>query len=611
MHHEILTTLAVGLTAALVFGYITYLLRLSPIVGYLVAGFMVGQNAPIAIPGFQADQGTANQFAELGVILLMFGVGLHFDLRDLMAVRRIALPGAVGQITAATLLAMVAVHFAGWGWMAGLMVGMAASVASTVVLIRVLSDNNVLETEQGHIAVGWLIVEDLFTVFVLVLLPAIAQATQSDDGGIGPMLAAFGIATVKVVVLSVIVLWGGRKVIPRLLERVARTRMRELFTLTILAVAMAIATGSAALFDVSMALGAFMAGMVVGQSEVSHQAAADALPMRDAFAVLFFVSVGMLFDPGAMISSPVLFTALLGVILIAKPLAALGIVWFLGGSIRTGLTVAVALAQIGEFSFILADAAFKLNLLPETGNSLLVACSIVSIAINPLFFLLVEPMERWLKRRPKLWKVLTQRSESRAKRLPDQLNLAGSHSPDRPRAIIVGYGPVGRTATTILKDFGVEPVIVDLNVDTVTNIAAAGGLAVYGDASHREIQEAAGIHNAKYLLITIPDLATRTVIILIARELNPDIKVFVRARYIQERAWLDEIGATEVVYEEAEAAIELAGILLRERGADEEQIREEQHKIRSQWAIHGDLEISDLLGGQSKAETAQDDPLPT
>lgn len=581
MHHNvaILVNLAVCLSAALVLGYVTFRLRLSPIVGYLLAGIVVGPRTP----GFVADPEMAQQFAELGVILLMFGVGLHFDVQDLLAVRRVEIPGAVGQVAVATLAAAVVVAACGWGWTAGLVIGLAVSVASTVVLIRMLADNQVLETEQGHIAVGWLIVEDLFTVLVLVMLPAVANALQSADSGVGPVLTSFGVATVKVAVLAVSVLWGGRWIIPRILQVVARTRTRELFTLTTLVLALAIATGSAYVFDVSMALGAFLAGMVVGQSEVSHQAAADALPMRDAFAVLFFVSVGMLFDVAAVTASPVLFLGLLTVILVVKPLAALGIVWVLGRPIRTGLTVAVALAQIGEFSFILADLALQLKLLEPQAQSLLVACAIASISLNPLLFRGVEPLLEWLRRRPVLWQRLARRSEQHARRIPP-VPAAGSAG-DRPRAIVVGYGPVGRTATAILQEFGVEPVIVDLNVDTVSNVSAAGGLAVYGDAALREIQHAAGVERAKYLLLTIPDLAARTVIVLVARELNPDIKVIVRARYLQERAWLDEIGASEVVFEEAEAALGLAGVLLREMGADAERTRAVLQRVRGQWAL--------------------------
>jgi CPA2 family monovalent cation:H+ antiporter-2 len=609
MHHniEILINLAVCLSAALVLGYITFLLRLSPIVGYLLAGIVVGPHTP----GYEADPEMAHQFAELGVILLMFGVGLHFDLKDLLAVRRVALPGAVGQVTVATLFAAAAVAACGWGWTAGIVIGLAVSVASTVVLIRMLADNHVLDTDQGHIAVGWLIVEDLFTVLVLVMLPAVAGALQSSDGGLAPVLKSFGMAALKVAVLAVIVLWAGRLIIPRILQLVARTRTRELFTLTTLALALAIATGSAIVFGVSMALGAFMAGMVVGQSEVSHQAAADALPMRDAFAVLFFVSVGMLFDADAIFANPLLFVALLAVILIIKPLAALGIVWALGHSFRTGLTVAVALAQIGEFSFILADLALQLKLLEPQAQSLLVACSIASIAINPVMFRGIEPLLHWLRRKPELWAAISRRSENRAKQLPTV--LAREEHPDRPRAIVVGYGPVGRTACKILKDFGVEPVIVDLNVDTVSNVSATGGLAVYGDASHRDIQAAAGIHHAKYLLITIPDLATRTVIVLVARELNPDIKVFVRARYLQERAWLDEIGVTEVVYEEAEAAIGLAGVLLREVGANEDRIRDELRRIRSQWAMQSEPALDGTRDPRpdKRVDAGREEPVPS
>ncbi|MGQ0633327.1 MAG: cation:proton antiporter [Planctomycetaceae bacterium] len=579
MHHEvaILVNLSVCLSAALVLGFVTHRLRLSPIVGYLLAGIVVGPQTP----GFVADPASAAQFAEIGVILLMFGVGLHFDLRDLLAVRRVALPGALGQVLVATLLAALAVVAAGWGWKAGTVVGLAVSVASTVVLIRVLADNNVLDTDQGHIAVGWLVVEDLFTVLVLVLLPALAAAGRGDQQAAAPVLQSVGLAILKISLLAAVVLWAGRKIIPRILERVAQTRTRELFTLAILALALTIATGSAIVFGVSMALGAFLAGMVVGQSEVSHQAAADALPMRDAFAVLFFVAIGMLFDPSAIVQKPALFSGLLGVILIVKPLTAVSIVWALGYSVRTALTVAVGLSQIGEFSFILADLAADEGLLEPQAQSLLVACAIVSISLNPLLFRGIDPFETWLRRQTRTWKFLTRRAEARAREIPPPAARAAQEGDERPRAIIVGYGPVGKTAAQILKDFGIDPVIVDLNVDTVRNLSARGDLAVYGDAAQRDILEAAGIATAKYLLITTPDLQTRTVVVIVARELNPEIKLFVRARYLGERAWLEEIGATEVCYEEAEAAIGLASLLLREVQADEGRIQAELQRIRS------------------------------
>ncbi len=587
MHDDvgILVNLAVCLSAALVLGFVTQRLKLSPIVGYLAAGIVVGPQTP----GFVADPTIAAQLAEIGVVLLMFGVGLHFDVRDLLSVRRVAVPGAVGQVFVATMLGTLAVAALGWGWSAGMVVGLSVSVASTVVLIRVLAENDVLDSEQGRIAVGWLIVEDLFTVFVLVMLPAIASATKAESNWATGMLASAGLAVVKLALLGVVVLWAGRMVIPRILQHVARTRTRELFTLAILAVALAIATGSAELFDVSLALGAFLAGMVVGQSKVSHQAAADALPMRDAFAVLFFVSVGMLFDPRAVWENPLLWLMLLTVILIAKPIAAIAIVWRLGYSFRTALTVAVALAQIGEFSFILANVAADHGLLKREGQSLLVACALVSITVNPLLFRVIGPLETWLRRRPRAWQFVSRRSEERARRLlPVRAPLASE--PYRQRAIIVGYGPVGKTAARILKDFGIEPVVVDYNVDTVAKLLADGELAVYGDAAQRSILEAAGVATAKYLLLTVPELETRTVVVLVARELNADLKLFVRARYLEEREWLDEIGATEVCYEEAEAAIGLAGLLLREVGADEERVRTELQRIRKRFALQASAE---------------------
>lgn len=577
---DILVKLSICLAAALVCGLVTQRAKLSPIVGYLLAGIVVGPQTP----GFVADQASAAEFAEIGIVLLMFGVGLHFNIRDLLQMRRIALPGAAGQIAAATALGTAAAAWAGWDWIAALILGISVSVASTVVLTRVLGENELLHSEQGHIAVGWLIVQDIFTVFVLVMLPAAATAMAPDKGGEASLPVAILAAMLKIVVLVVLVLWGGRKLIPRLLERVARTRTRELFTLAVLAIALAVATASARLFGVSMALGAFLAGMVVGQSEVSHQAAADALPMRDAFAVLFFVSVGMLFEPLTMWHNRLLFASLLCVILFANPLVAFTIVWQLGYSIRAALTVAVGIAQIGEFSFILANLATEHRLLPAEGRSLLVACAIVAISLNPLLFRWINPLETWLRRQPRLWKFLCNRSESRLRK-----NLAPSLPQDqqeneRARAIIVGYGPVGKTAASILNEFGVHALIIDLNIDTVTRLAEAGTPAVYGDASRRDILEAAGISAARYLLVTIPDPHARTVIVIVARELNPNVKVFVRARYLGEKAWLEEIGATQVCFEEAEAAAGLAAQLLREMGADETRIQTELRRSRTQLA---------------------------
>ena len=533
----------------------------------------------------------ASELAEIGVVLLMFGVGLHFNVRDLLAVRRVALPGAIGQILIATALGVLAAILAGLGAGAGFVIGVAISVASTVVLVRMLMDNDVLHTTRGHIAVGWLIVEDIFTVLVLVAMPALAGVLGEQGEKGQNVFLALGSAVAKVVLLGLIVIAGGRIVIPWLLRHVARTRSRELFTLAILALTLVVATGSAIGFGVSMALGAFLAGMVVGQTEVSHQAAADALPMRDAFAVLFFVSVGMLFDPSVVVDQPWLLLGLLVIVLVAKPLTAFLIVWLLRYSVRSALTVAVALAQIGEFSFLLADEARRHQLLPTEGYSLLVTCALLSITVNPLLFRATISLEKWLRGKPRLWQALSRRSEAGGA----ELNLETQHklsqtdeAKEQPvRAVVVGYGPVGQTASRILKDFGVQPVVVDLNLDTVRGLVESGGLAIYGDATQRDILHATGIQEAKYLLVTVPEVLVRTVVILAAKDLNPNLRIFVRARYLQERAWLEEVGATGVVTEEEETAIGLAALLLREVGADEERVRGEIRTIKGTLAAQG------------------------
>ena len=577
-----LVNLSVSLVLALVLGLLTQRLRLSPIIGYLLAGIVLGPHTP----GFVADPKMAHDFAEVGVILLMFGVGLHFNFNDLLSVRRIAIPGSIGQILVASALGTMVVLSFGMGVGKGIVLGIAVSVASTVVLIRVLSDNDLLQTNQGHIAIGWLILEDIFTVFVLVVLPAMASIWGQSRGGGEGLLIAFIWAIAKFAGLSLLVVIVGRKAIPWLLSFVARTQSRELFTLTILSLALAVATGSAALFGVSMALGAFLAGIVVGQTEVSHQAAADALPMRDAFAVLFFVSVGMLFDPQAIIKESRLLVALLGIILLAKPLTAFLIIWVLRYSVRTAITVALALAQIGEFSFLLANEAMRLGLLSADGQSLLVACALISIAANPILFRAITPFEQWLRSKERIWRILSQRSNYEGVMLnkEEQLRLSKRRQKSgiKTRAVIVGYGPVGQTASRILKDFDIPVAIIDLNLDTVRNLIESGQAAIYGDASRRDILKAAGIQEADYLLVTIPDIFTRTGVIVTARELNPELHVFTRARYIQERAWLEEMGATDICTEEAETAIGLAILLLREIGADGDRIQKEIQEIRGE-----------------------------
>ena len=391
MHNfDLILTLTGGLVSAVILGYITQRLRLSPIVGYLLAGIIVGPHTP----GFVADLALAEQLAEIGVVLLMFGVGLQFHVEDLLAVRKVAIPGAIVQSLAATALGAAVVYFGGWSLPSGVVFGIALSVASTVVLVRVLSDNRQLHTPTGHIAVGWLVVEDLFTVLVLVLMPTIFGGGQSANP-----FAAISVAALKIVAFGFFAIVVGGRVIPWLLAHVSRTQSRELFTLAVLALTLGIAVLSAELFGVSMALGAFLAGLIVGRSEFSVRAASEALPMRDAFAVLFFVSVGMLLNPNALVAAPAMLLATLGVILLGKPCAALVIVLVMRYPLKVALSVAVALAQIGEFSFIVATLANQLNVFPGLeASNLLIGAAIVSITLNPLLFRAVGPLERWVAR---------------------------------------------------------------------------------------------------------------------------------------------------------------------------------------------------------------------
>jgi CPA2 family monovalent cation:H+ antiporter-2 len=405
--------------------------------------------------------------------------------------------------------------------------------------------------------VGWLVVEDIFSVLVLVLLPALAA--KGAAGG-GSVWAAAGIAVLKLCALGVVMGFAGARFVPWLLLRVARLESRELFTLTVLVIAMAVATLGFIAFGASMALGAFLAGMVVAQSKVSHQAAADALPMRDAFAVLFFVSVGMLFDFRAVAHEPWLIAGLLFLVLVVKPVVALAIVIVSGHPLRTGLTVAGGLAQIGEFSFILAESAKALKLMPDAGHHALVACAIVSISVNPWVFKRVLALEPWLKTKPRLMAVLNRRIE----RLGRKANATAAKriaARDVPRAIIVGYGPVGRTVSRSVREFGLEPVVIEINIDTVLALQAKGKRALYGDATHRDILREAGLMKASYLVISMPDPTESLRVLTTARQMNPRIKVLVRVRYLADGGAMEQAGADAVCYDEAEAATALGVVL--------------------------------------------------
>jgi len=553
---DLILTLTGGLTAALLFGLLTQKAKLSPIVGYLLAGIAVGPFTP----GFVAHHDLAEQFAELGVILLMFGVGLHFHVKDLLAVRQIAIPGAIAQIAGATGLGLVVAHAVGWSVGAGLVFGLAISVASTVVLLRVLADHDELHTPAGNVAVGWLLVEDLFTVFVLVMLPVVARGGAGAGGAAVFWSAAT--AVVKIVALVLFTLLVGARALPALLSWVAKTRSRELFTLTVLVLALGIAVGSAQFFGASMALGAFLAGMVVGQSEFSTRAASEALPMRDAFAVLFFVSMGMLLDPHELLPNAALTAATLAVILVGKPLIALVVVLVLRHPAKTAFSVAVALGQIGEFSFILAALGRQIGWLPERATQSLVAASVISITVNPLMFRLVGPASRW-------WS---------ARRAPETAMEASPRYPTH-HAVVVGCGPVGRTLGDLLAGQGFETTYIELNHQTVERLHREGVRAVYGDASQREILERARVREAGSLIFAAsgsPDAVIRA-----AKDLNPELTILVRSTYVREVGALKKAGADVVVPAEGEVALAMAERLLDQLGATGEQLDRARERVRT------------------------------
>jgi CPA2 family monovalent cation:H+ antiporter-2 len=560
MHEtDLILTLTGAFAAALLLGFVTHRLKLSPLVGYVLAGIAVGPHTP----GYTADKGIADQLAEVGVILLMFGVGLKFHFKELLAVRRVAIPGAIAQIAVATLLGVVTTQAFGWDLRAGVVFGLAISVASTVVLLRVLSDSGELHQPVGHVAVGWLVVEDLFTVLVLVTLPALFGAEQAAGG---PWLALL-VALLKVVALVMLTFVIGERVVPKLLSYVAATRSRELFTLAVLVLALGLGVGSAKLFGVSMALGAFLAGMIVGRSEFSLRAASEALPMRDAFAVLFFVSVGMLFNPRFVLEQPGLIAASLAIVVIGKPLAAIAIVLLLRYTSRMALAVGIALAQIGEFSFILATVGRDLELLPPEATSTLVATSIFSITLNPLLYRLVPRFTAW-----------------RARRVVDSARLSRSPASRSSRhgAIVVGWGPVGQTVARLLAHNGIEPTIVELNLETVRKLKAEGRNAVYGDGNQPDVLAEAGVEHAISLVLSAPTEPLSVETVRQIHRLNPKLLVVARCSYLREVGALREAGAAAAFSGEGEVALAMAGFILRELGAPPEHIDRERHRVHAE-----------------------------
>lgn len=565
MDHNLtlITTIAAGFGGALVFGFIAEKLRLPALVGYLFAGILIGP----ATPGFVADAHIASQLSEIGVMLLMFGVGLHFSLGDLLSVRRLAVPGAVVQMTVATLLGMAMAWWMGWSAGSGLIFGLSLSCASTVVLLKALEARGVLESMNGRIAVGWLVVEDLACVLVLVLMPPLAgllggSALQPPTG---PLWMTLGQTFIQVAAFIALMLLAGRRVLPWLLWQVVKTGSRELFTLSVIAAAIGIAYGASALFSVSFALGAFFAGTVMRESALSHRAAQESLPLRDAFSVLFFVSVGMLFDPMVLLTHPLPVLGVVAIIMLGKSLAALALVLSFRYPLHTALTVAASLAQIGEFSFILAGLGVALGLLPAQGMSLVLAGALISIALNPLLFAAIAPLQSWLLRRSELARALAQREDPYA-----ELPLSTENKYLRGQVVLVGYGQVGRNIAQTLQRENIPFVVAEQNRELVEALRAEGMAAVSGNAAEPEVLIQAHIAHAAMLVIAIPDTLHVRQMAETARALNPAVEVVVRSHSEEESALLraDGVGAV-VVRDEALAQSMARHVLNHYAPADE------------------------------------------
>ena len=556
---ELIILLAVGFGLALVFGYGAARLRLPPLIGYLIAGIIISPNTP----GIEADIHLANQLAELGVMFLMFGVGMHFSLNDLMQVRRIALPGAILQIAVATLLGMGVSMMWGWSFGSALVFGLSLSCASTVVLLKALGDRGLLNSVNGKIAVGWLLVEDLVMVLALVLLPATAvllggqalEGAGSDDN----LWLTLGATLLKVAGFIAFMLIIGKRLVPMIMQIVARLGSRELFTLTVVAAAVSIAFGAYKIFGVSMALGAFFAGMVVKESDFSHRAEEETLPLREIFAILFFVSVGMLFDPRILIEQPLHVLAVVAIIMIGKTIAAMALVLFFRYPINTALTVGASLAQIGEFSFILAALGVSLNLLSIDGQNLILAGALISITLNSFVFSAVEPIQKWIRERSNLARLL-ERSGDPLAMLPDEV----SQDYLRDQVVIVGHGEVGRRITRSLMEESIKVVIAEENREIVENLREKGIAAVCGMATEPSVLIQAHIQHARLLVLSPMDILDIHKIVDIAKTLNPQIQVLVCAESKEEAEVIRRENIGEVYFAKEEMAKNMSNHILNQ-----------------------------------------------
>lgn len=527
----LISTVALGFSSAFACGLIAAKLRLSPIIGYLIGGILIGPHTP----GVMADPDIAEQLSEIGILLLMFGVGLHFSLKDLWEVRRIAIPGAIVQMSTATALGVLLSGLWGWSLAGGFIFGLALSVASTVVLLRALEEHNLLQSTNGHIAIGWLIVEDIVMVLVLVLIPVFA-AMDGLEGNTSLIAREFTTALGKVMLFILFMVIAGRRILPWMLATVARTRSRELFTLSVFAVAMGVAFGASKLFGVSLALGAFFAGMMIRESDLSKEAADKALPLQDAFAVLFFVSVGMLFNPSVLIEQPLHVIATALIIMVGKSIAAAGIILLFRYPLKTGLLVSSGLAQIGEFSFILAGLGVMYGLMPIEGRDLILAGAIISIAMNPVLFHTSNMIYNWLGRNPSLARrvrmgedMLTHLTEDERESLRDLV-------------ILVGYGRVGKHICSNIESSHIDLVVIDNNREQIEYLREKGTHAIAGDATHNEPLQEASIDKAVAIIVAVPNPYEARRIVETARGLNPSIRVLARAHNEEELEYFTEQG---------------------------------------------------------------------
>jgi monovalent cation:H+ antiporter-2, CPA2 family len=559
MEHNIslITTIAAAFGVALIFGLIAERIKLPALVGYLFAGILIGP----ATPGFVANVEIASQLSEIGVMLLMFGVGLHFSIHDLLSVKRIALPGALVQMTIATTLGCVAANLWGWSFGESLIFGFALSCASTVVLLKALESRGILDSINGKIAVGWLVVEDLVTVMVLVLMPPLTSILGGDESAVintRPLWQTISFTLVQVAAFIALMLTFGKRLLPWLLWHVAKTGSRELFTLSVIAAAISIAYGASALFNVSFALGAFFAGMVMRESEFSHRAAEDSLPLRDAFAVLFFVTVGMLFEPAILIEQPQRVLVVVSIIILGKSLAAMVLVLLLRYPLSTALLVAASLAQIGEFSFILAGLGVSLGIMSTQSMSLILAGALISIALNPLIFTLIAPVSKWIVARSTFARSLELRTDPFAE-LPmttDRKFLEG-------QVVLVGYGRVGKRIARVLNEHSIPYVVAEENRELVEDLRKSGLPAVSGNAADPAVLIQAHIANAAMIVVATPDSLDVRKMVEVARTLQPSIEVVVRTHNEEEFRLLSNDALGTIFFGEEELAKGMSAHVLR------------------------------------------------